>query len=89
MYENKFFQDTTVENLHSTVNNAFGSTGFIGNTALYCEQWLYSRPDFSRMAEVMNKRVNKTVLHMPKYNNSNVELGAYKVASRFCSFGSN
>ncbi len=88
LYENKLFQDTTVESKNSSVNNAFGSIGFIGNTALYGEQWLYSRPDYSRMPEVMDKRVEKAVLHMPKFNQGSVEFSAFKVAARFCSFGS-
>ncbi len=88
LYENKLFQDTTVESKNSSVNNAFGSIGFIGNTALYGEQWLYSRPDYSRMPEIMDKRVEKAVLHMPKFNHSTVEFSAFKVAARFCSFGS-
>lgn len=89
LYENKLFQDTTVESNNSSVNNAFGSMGFIGNTALYGQQWLYSRPDYSKMSEIMDKRVNKAVLHMPKLNSANVELSAFKAISRFCSFGSN
>lgn len=89
LYENKLFQDTTVESANSSTNNAFGSIGFIGNTSLYGEQWLYSRLDYSRLSEIMDKRIQKAVLHMPKFNQSKVELSAYKVAARFCSFGSN
>lgn len=89
MYENKLFQDTTVENMNPTVNNAFGGVGFIGNSSAYGEQWLYSRPDYSCISEVMDKRVHKVVLHIPKLNRSNVELSAFKVTARFCSFGSN
>ncbi len=89
LYENKLFQDTTVENYNPRTNNAFGSTAFIGNTALYGEQWLYSRPDYSRISELMDKHINKAVLHLPKYNKSNVELSAFKLSARFCSFGSN
>lgn len=88
LYENKLFQDTTVESKNPSVNNAFGSMGFIGNTSMYGKQWLYSRPDYSRMPEVMDKRVEKAVLHMPKFNYSTVEFSAFKVAARFCSFGS-
>lgn len=88
LYENKLFQDTTVESKNPSVNNAFGSIGFIGNTALYGEQWLYSRPDYSRMPEIMDKRVEKAVLHMPKFNQGAVEFSAFKVSARFCSFGS-
>lgn len=89
LYENKLFQDTTVESLNPKTNNAFGSTAFIGNTALFGLQWLYSRPDYSRLSELMDKRINKAILHMPKYNKNNVELSAFRVAARFCSFGSN
>ena len=89
LYENKLFQDTTVESANPTTNNAFGGVGFIGNSSAYGEQWLYTRPDYSRISEIMDKRVHKVVLHMPKLNCSNVEMSAYKVVARFCSFGSN
>lgn len=88
LYENKLFQDTTVESMNPSTNNAFVSVGFIGNTSLYGEQWLYSRLDYSRIPEIMDKRIQKAVLHMPKFNQSNVDLSAYKVSARFCSFGS-
>ncbi len=89
LYENKLFQDTTVESMNPSTNNAFGSVGFIGNSSAYGEQWLYSRLDYSRIPEIMDKRIQKAVLHMPKFNQSNVELSAYRVSARFCSFGSN
>ena len=89
LYENKLFQDTTVESMNPSTNNAFGSVGFIGNSSAYGEQWLYSRLDYSRIPEIMDKRINKAVLHMPKFNQSKVEFSAYKVSARFCSFGSN
>lgn len=88
LYENKLFQDTTVESMNPLTNNAFGSIGFIGNTSLYGEQWLYSRLDYSRISEIMDKRIQMAVLHMPNFNQSNVKLSAYKVSARFCSFGS-
>ena len=89
LYENKLFQDTTVESLNPKVNNAFGSTAFIGNTALFGLQWLYSRPDYAKIPELMDKRINRAILHMPKYNKNNVEMSAFGVVARFCSFGSN
>ncbi len=89
LYENKLFQDTTVESMNPSTNNSFGSVGFIGNSSAYGEQWLYSRLDYSRIPEIMDKRINKAVLHMPKLNQSKVEFSAYKVSARFCSFGSN
>lgn len=89
LYENKLFQDTTVESKNTSVNNAFGSIGFIGNTAMFGEQWLYSRPDYSRIPEIMDKSIRKAVLHMPKLNQSKVEFRTFNVKARFCSFGSN
>lgn len=89
LYENKLFQDTTVESMNPSTNNAFGSVGFIGNSSAYGEQWLYSRLDYSRIPEIMDKQIQKAVLHMPKLNQSKVEFSAYKVSARFCSFGSN
>ena len=88
MYENKLFQDTTVESGNPTLNNAFGGVGFIGNSSAYGEQWLYSRLDSSRIPELIDKRIFKAVLHMPKLNKSDTELRAFNVATRFCSFGS-
>lgn len=88
LYENKLFQDTTVESGNPASNNAFGSVGFIGNTSAYGEQWLYTRTDYSRMPEVMDKHIRKAILHIPKLNHSKMEICAYKVAARFCSFGS-
>ncbi len=89
LYENKLFQDTTVESKNPSTNNAFGGTAFIGNTLAYGEQWLYTRPDYSRLSDVMDKRLQSAVLHMPKQNWSDVGVSAFKVTSRFCSFGSN
>lgn len=89
LYEEKLIQDTTVESKNPTTNNAFGSVAFIGNTDQFGEQWLYLRPNFNKMSEFYDKRINRVVLHLPKLNNSSTELSAYRVASRFCSFGSN
>ena len=89
LYEPKLFQDTTVESKYPKMNNAFGSVGFIGTTKEFGEQWLYSRPDISKMPELMGKKILRAVLHIPKFNKSDVELMASTVSSRFCSFGSN
>lgn len=88
MYEPKLFQDTTVESKNAQVNNAFGTTGFIGSTKEFGEQWLYSRPDFTKMPELNDKRILRAVLHIPKLSSGAVELTSSKVAARFCSFGS-
>lgn len=89
LYENKLIQDTTVESMNPTTNNAFGGVGFIGNTALCGEQWLYSKIDYSRMPEIMDKRIQKAILHIPKLDQSAVAVSAFRVPVRFCSFGSN
>ena len=88
LYEPKLFQDTTVESKNAKVNNAFGSTGFIGSTKEFGEQWLYSRPDFTKMSELNDKKILRAILHLPKLNTGAVELTSSKVAARFCSFGS-
>lgn len=89
MHEPKLFQDTTVESFNPKVNNAFGTTAFIGNTSVYGEQWLYSRPELSMVSELFYTAINKIVMHIPDLNQSKTELSAYAVANRFCSFGSN
>ena len=88
LYEPKLFQDTTVESKNAKVNNAFGSIGFIGSTKEFGEQWLYSRPDFTKMSELNDKKIFRAVLHLPKLNTEPIELNSFKVAARFCSFGS-
>lgn len=88
LYEPKLFQDTTVESKNAKVNNAFGSIGFIGSTKEFGEQWLYSRPDFTKMTELNDKKILCAVLHLPTLNTGAIELTASKVAARFCSFGS-
>lgn len=88
LYEAKLFQDTTVESGHAGVNNAFGSIGFIGHTTEYGEQWLYSRPDHSRMPELGDKRILRAVWHIPRWNCTTADMTAYRLLTRFCSFGS-
>lgn len=88
LYEPKLFQDTTVESKNAKVNNAFGSIGFIGSTREFGEQWIYSRPDFTKMSELNDKKILRAILHLPKLNTGAVELTSSKVAARFCSFGS-
>ncbi len=89
LYEPKLIQDTTVESMNPSSNNAFGSTAFIGNTNEYGEQWLYSRPDFDKLSDLRGKRMIKATLHLPRYNCFNNELQCFGVSGRFCSFGTN
>ena len=88
LYEPKLFQDTTVESLHPDKNNAFGSVGFIGKTAQYGEQWLYSRPDFSKIPDLSSDRIEQVLLHIPILNRSVENIDVYIPQKRFCSFGS-
>lgn len=87
LYEPKLFQDTTVESRSADVNNVYGGTAFLGETASFGEQWLYSRPDFEKLPELAGAQIQKVVLHMNMFNNG-VRLGAFHIGRRFCSFGS-
>jgi hypothetical protein len=88
LHEDKLFQDTTVESKHPQENNAFGGIAFIGETEMYGEQWLYTRPDFSKIPEMFSQQIRKVVLHLPQYDSNNTSFSAIGVAARFCSFGS-
>ena len=88
LYEPKLFQDTTVESLHSDINNAYGAIGFIGNTKQFGEQWLYSRPDFSKIHDLTSKKIDKAYLHIPIFNRCTESIDVFIPEKRFCSFGS-
>lgn len=88
LYEPKLFQDTTVESAHPDENNAFGSIAFIGRTLWCGEQWLYLRPDFSKIPELYAEGVKKILLHLPCFFTSDIKLSVFAPAARFCSFGS-
>ncbi len=88
LYEPKLFQDTTVESLHTEANNAYGAIGFIGRTKQFGEQWLYSRPDFSKIPELTTERIERVFLHIPIFNESIENIDVFIPKKRFCSFGS-
>lgn len=88
LYEPKLFQDTTVESLHPCENNAFGSAAFLGKTPWMGEQWLYSRPDFSKVPELESHEIVQVLLHVPCWYAVNSKLEVYAPTARFCSFGS-
>ena len=88
LYEPKLFQDTTVESVHPDKNNAYGAIGFIGKTKQFGEQWLYSRPDFSKIPDLTSNRIDKVLLHIPILNDSSENVDVYIPQKRFCSFGS-
>lgn len=88
LYEPKLFQDTTVESLHPDSNNAYGAIGFIGKTKQFGEQWLYLRPDFSKIPDLTTERIEKVFLHIPVLSESCENLEVLVPEKRFCSFGS-
>lgn len=89
MYEKKLIQDTTVESYNPKVNNAFGSSAYIGHTSEFGEQWLYSRIDYMRLSDISGCRAKNATAYIPKLSNNDLDVVAYKVSERFCSFGSN
>lgn len=88
MYAAKLFQDTTVDSQKADTNNAFGGTAYIGNSATYGEEWLYTRPDHSRLEDLLGRELRQAVFHIPSWAHRTVEMSAFSVVSRFCSFGS-
>lgn len=88
LYEPKLFQDTTVESAHPDTNNAYGAIGFIGCTKQFGEQWLYSRPDFSKIPDLTSKSIEAVLLHIPVLNLSPESVDVFVPERRFCSFGS-
>ena len=87
--EPKLFQDTTVESMHPTVNNAFGGTSFLGTSKAFGEQWLYSRLDISNISHLQGKKIIKSILHIPQLGYNISPITVSKISERFCSFGSN
>lgn len=89
LYVPKLFADTTVESRNPDTNNAYGGSAFLGITADYGEQWLYTRLDLSKLSEFLDRSIIQVQLHIPAYCNRNATLRAYRITRRFCSFGSN
>ena len=87
--EPKLFQDTTVESMNPTVNNAFGGTSFLGTSKLFGEQWLYSRLDISNISHLQGKKIIESILHIPQLSYNISPITVSKISERFCSFGSN
>ena len=88
LYEQKLFQDTTVESLHPEENNAFGGVAFLGRTPWMGEQWLYSRPDLGKIPEFYSVEVSRVLLHIPYWCGAENSISLYAATKRFCSFGS-
>lgn len=88
LYEPKLFQDTTAESVHPDKTNTYGTIAFLGKTPQFGEQWLYIRPDFSRLPEFYSTHIKRTILHLPCLHASGLGIAAFSLAARFCSFGS-
>lgn len=89
IYENKLFQDTTVESANPLMNNAYGTTAYIGTTPLFGEQWLYFRIDNTLILEFYNRKIEKAIIHFPKLNRYVDGVKVYTVSNHFCGFGTN
>lgn len=88
LYEQKILQDTTVESLHPSKRNAFGSIAFVGNTEWFGKQWFYIRPELIANMDLINKRTNHILIRLPKLNDVNMPICAFEASRKFCSFGS-
>ena len=89
LQESKLFQDTTVESVHPTTNNAFGGISFLGQSKMFGEQWLYSRLELANLSQLQNRKIIKSILHIPQLGNNACPITLHKITKRFCSFGSN
>lgn len=88
LYEQKLFQDTIVESTHPDDNNVYSAMGFIGKHIFCGEQWLFTRPDFSKISDLISRHIDKILFHIPVINKHFGSIDTYIPASRFCSFGS-
>lgn len=88
LYEPKLFQDTTVDSRNPDENNAYGIAAWIGRSDAMGEQWLYSRPDFSKVPELYGYGIRKILLHIPCHQGMENIPAVYAPEMRFCSFGS-
>ncbi len=87
LYEAKLFQDTTVDSENPGENNAFGSIAFVGDSCAFGQQWLYLRPDISKIPFLADKEIGKIKLYIPQLNCGG-RLCLCPTVKRFCSFGS-
>lgn len=88
LYEPKLVQDTTVSSALPKKNNAFGAVAFLGRTEEFGEQWLYTRPNFSRIDGLTGEKIEKVLLHIPIFGGHADRVEVLVPERRFCSFGS-
>lgn len=88
LYEPKLFLDTTVESGNPEENNVYGSTAFLGSTRSFGTQWLYTRPDYTILADILGREIERVLFYVPMYCGGDVKLSWVTLPRRFCSFGS-
>lgn len=88
MYEHKLLQDTTVELIRPTENNAFGSVAFVGTSQSFGEQRLYMKFDYSMLGDINTKKLKSIRLFIPSMGDITKEIEVCEMNFRFCSFGS-
>lgn len=89
MYEHKLIQDTTVEKRRPQENNAFGSSAFLGSSNTFGEQWLYMKLDYSFLSGLQSMIIESAKIYIPNYQGQLLDIEAFSMDVRFCSFGSN
>lgn len=88
-YEPKLIQDTPVSGRFPKENNAFGPVAWIGKSAFYGTQWLYTRLDVSKIQELRSAHIREMKLYLPRLSGGTAAPELYGLTARFCSFGSN
>ena len=70
------------------MNNAFGSTSFLGHSDTFGEQWLFTRINLPLISDLYDKYIDSMILNLPLLSKSTNTLVTHKLESRFCSFNS-
>lgn len=87
-YEPKLIQDTPVSGRFPKENNAFGPIAFIGKSAYFGTQWLYTRLDIAKFQELRGNYIREMKLYLPYLSRGPSAPELYGLTARFCSFGS-
>ncbi|MBQ8416208.1 MAG: hypothetical protein IJX13_04850 [Clostridia bacterium] len=88
-YEPKLIYDTPVSSQHPKENNAFGPVAYIGKSSMYGSQWLYSRLDVDMFRDLHHEHIFEIKLWIPRFTTNMMSVDLFRLANRFCSFGSN
>ena len=87
LHAKKLVLDTTVESKNPELNNAFGGIAFLGTTAEYGEQMLYSRFENELFQDLRSYVVKEAQLYLPHFGGEG-RLDSYRMTLPWCSFGS-